>query len=67
MTPAGLKRERAKETMQEFLSILPPSIRTIFPLFMNQFQNHFDNLTEEDLDEFLAMARAKLDYIEKGE
>jgi len=53
--------------MTDFLSLLPPSIRTIFPLFMNQFQNHFDNLTDEDMDEFLAAARAKLDYIEKGE
>jgi hypothetical protein len=67
LTPENLKRERAREVMTEFLTLLPPSIRAIFPLFMNQFQSHIDNLTEEDIDEFLAAARAKLDYIEKGE
>lgn len=61
------KRERAKEVMSEFLEVMPPMVKSLFPLFMTQFQNHFDNLGDEAIDEFLSAARAKLDYIEKGE
>lgn len=42
-------------------------VKTMLPLFMSSFQTQFNQMTDEDMDVFLTAARAKLDYIDKGE
>ena len=60
------KKQRAMETMEKLLNLLPPPQKLMVTAFMPQCRQSLTNIPDEDIDRLIGVVRDHIDYIENG-